>query len=608
MGFIPEEIIDDIFQRVSIAEVIGEYLSLQRKGNRLLGLCPFHNEKTPSFSVNDERGMFYCFGCQESGNTATFLMKHDGLSFPEAVRRLADRVDITIPETTHSSNKRKKTPSKTERERYFEVSKFAQQFYEKMLWNGQFAEAQVYLMSRDVDEKTAKAFGLGFAPEGWSSLIDSAKKVGISEEELFSVGLVSRRKNGSGFYDRFRRRIMFPVYALGKRIVAFSGRTLDPEEQAKYINSPETKFYTKGNELYGLHAAQRAIRKADQAVLVEGNFDVVSLHAHKIPIACAALGTALTENQIRLVFRFTKRIILIFDGDSAGQKAAQKALRLLLKMGAEEILYVPLKDGEDPDTFVRTADTNAEKTLLERAVPMLQHSLDIIITDHLASDRQRNPAKKQQTIKKLSELLTNLSDGFLWKEHVRRLAPKLELSVKKLTFQLRQPFTQSAKTSSNHIVSLDAYEATLVWILGKDSSFLEQIAQEHLYGLIVYPQLKNLLQVIAPHFVTHKSPTFIDAIHSLEEGPPKQTFFQALFQELSYQEKTIKTLFVEIILRLKMRWIKSEKEQLANQIIQMDEMGEINENLLKKDAELNRLLQNLELELEEKKLVISKIT
>ena len=256
---IPEGVIDEIAARARIVEIVGDYVRLTRRGNRYLGLCPFHSEKSPSFHVNAERNLYHCFGCGASGNVYGFLMRHDGLSFPEAVRKVAERVGVVIPEGEQETEASRAL--RAERELYFEATALAQRYFRAVLTSGRFDAPAAYLRERGIDDETAEAFGIGYAPAQWSSLVDALGKRGVSMPVLEKAGLAMRRREGDGYYDRFRDRVMFPVVSLATKVLAFSGRTLDPNERAKYVNSPETEFYTKGNELFGLHLAHRAIRQ-----------------------------------------------------------------------------------------------------------------------------------------------------------------------------------------------------------------------------------------------------------------------------------------------------------------------------------------------------------
>jgi DNA primase len=370
---IPEDTIEAIRSRTSIADVIGQYVKLKRRGTAMLGLCPFHNEKSPSFSVNAERGFFHCFGCGESGNAISFLMKHDGLGFREAVEKLGNQVGIPIPQD--DGDDRSADQARKDRERYFGATDFAQQLFERALWGESHPKALEYLRGRGIDDDTARAFGLGYAPDAWSSLLEAAEKRGIRADDLDYAGMVKQRENG-GYYDRFRDRIVFPVYGLSRQILAFSGRALSADDPAKYLNSPETRYYRKGRELFGIHVASREIQSRGRAIIVEGNFDVVSMHARGFPETVAALGTALTDDQARLLRRFTETVVLLYDGDNAGRKAAEKAFAVLMANDMPDVRLVKLPDGVDPDDYARKHGSARLGELIHQSRPMLDELLN----------------------------------------------------------------------------------------------------------------------------------------------------------------------------------------------------------------------------------------
>mgnify|MGYP002620767103 FL=1 len=363
-------IVDEIKSKIRLSELIGEHVRLRRDGSgvRAMGLCPFHNEKSPSFSVNDDRGFYYCFGCGAKGDALTFLQDHVGLSFREALQQLADRTGVELPQQRGPEDRAAQQRARSAREAYQEVMGFARDLYVQTLWETQAgAPGRAYLEERGIDRETAERFQLGMAPDSWDTLVREARARRIPSSWLERAGLAKARQGRAGgdeqdagssradggHYDLFRNRVMFPILDVSGRVLAFSGRSLDPNDRAKYINSPETRFYVKGEQLYGLHAARAGIRQGGSAVLVEGNFDVVALHARGITRAVAPLGTALTPQQVQLLKRFAERVVLAFDADRAGRAAARRAFEVLLDERLLDVRYVRLPDGQDPDDVVR---------------------------------------------------------------------------------------------------------------------------------------------------------------------------------------------------------------------------------------------------------------
>lgn len=369
MGLIPEEVIREIRERSDIVAVIGQHVTLRKAGHNHKGLCPFHNEKSPSFNVNGDKGFFYCFGCQKKGDVFTFLMEYDGKSFTEAAETLAAMCGIEVPRVEEPAEARER---RSERTKMLELNKLATRFYRELLQSGRGGPGRAYLAERGIGDPIAEKFQLGFAPDAWSSLADHLQQNEVDMELAARVGLAAPRK-GSGHYDRFRNRLMCPVAVPGGEVLGFSGRLLPGTDdlppqsvQAKYINSPESAVYKKSKLLFGLQLAREAFRSKGRAILVEGNFDVISLHQAGFDETVAPLGTALTEDQTGLLRRFAERVVLLYDADKAGHAAALKALGALMAEDLEVYIAV-LPPGEDPDSLVKRDGPDALARLLDRA-------------------------------------------------------------------------------------------------------------------------------------------------------------------------------------------------------------------------------------------------
>jgi len=348
-GFIPEEIIDEIRAGSDIVNVISDYVRLKKQGRNFMGLCPFHHEKTPSFIVSPDKQIYRCFGCGEGGNVFSFLMKIDGLSFPEAVKALARRAGITIPEVDDPE----RSARSRERERAYEVNELAKNFYQYVLKNHQAAaEARRYLEQRGITAETIEEFQIGFAPASWDSLIQFMQKKDNPPAELEQLGLaLARTKGGPGYYDRFRNRIMFPIWNPQGKVVGFGGRVLD-NSLPKYLNSPETILFNKSHLLYGLNKAAEKIRQLDQVIIVEGYLDVITCHQVGIKNVVASLGTAFTKEQGKLLLRYTQQVVIAYDTDAAGVSATIKGWQVLDDMGFR-VKIVSIPGGKDPDEFIR---------------------------------------------------------------------------------------------------------------------------------------------------------------------------------------------------------------------------------------------------------------
>jgi len=358
MGRFGEEKIEEVRQRADIVEVIGAHVRLKRTGRNFVGLCPFHQEKTPSFSVNPERGFFHCFGCNAGGSVFNFIMKMEGLTFPEAVRSLAQRYGIELPEEQSGGG-----PSRSERESMYLANQTAAEFFSHVLWKTPDGEQpRAYLESRGISRETAQGFRIGFAPARILALTKALERRGLREAGV-KLGLVKNDAEGSR--DMFRARLMFPIRDVQGRVVAFGGRVLD-DRQPKYLNSPESPLYSKTRTVYGLYEARATIAAKDRAILVEGYIDAITLAQAGFKDAVAGCGTALTVEQLRLLGRHTRNVLASFDGDDAGRKASLRALGIFLQAGLlGRGIFIPA--GYDPDTFVRERGNRAFNELADSA-------------------------------------------------------------------------------------------------------------------------------------------------------------------------------------------------------------------------------------------------
>jgi DNA primase len=372
MSRINEETVREIRERCDIVEVIASYLPLRRSGANYLGLCPFHQEKSPSFNVNAPRQIFHCFGCGVGGNVFTFLMRMEGLTFPEAVKRLGEKIGVTVEETPVTPADRQR---RDQRERLVKINEAACAFYHRLLLeDAAGAPARRYLRQRGYEADTVRAFRLGFAPDQWEALAGYLASHGFTAAEMRAAGLVREGREGRGDRDLFHNRLLFPIMDAEGRVVAFGGRVLDGGTP-KYLNSPETTLYHKGRILYGLYQGRDAIRQTRAVLVVEGYFDLLALHRAGISNAVAACGTALTADHARLLKRYAETAILVFDADQAGRQATFRAMDALLPEGLA-VSGVGLAAGEDPDSFLASAGPEAFRACLAEARPALELFID----------------------------------------------------------------------------------------------------------------------------------------------------------------------------------------------------------------------------------------
>ena len=370
--FIPEAKLLEIKEAAPIAEVIGQYVRLNQRGRYLVGLCPFHAEKTPSFTVYPERNIFHCFGCGAGGNVFSFLMQHLRLSFPESAAELAQKYGISLQWQKGGTSAQ--TQAHRQRQAFYEVNELAAKFFENNLTQPQRGEiARQYLARRGLPEAVAKNYRLGYAPEEWRLLTRTLSNQQANLEAALHLGLITER-SGGGHYDRFRGRLIFPIFDMQGRIIAFGGRIIG-EGEPKYLNSPESQLYSKARNLYGLYQAREAIRKQDLAILVEGYIDLLALQSRGIEPVVATLGTALTREQVRLLKGYTSRVLLVFDADAAGLKAMQRSLpHFAGERLSARVLTLPV--GEDPDSYAAKHGVEIFTDPWEQAQPLFSFILD----------------------------------------------------------------------------------------------------------------------------------------------------------------------------------------------------------------------------------------
>lgn len=367
----PREVIDEVRLQNDIVEVISQYVPLKQKGTSYFGLCPFHHEKTPSFSVNSEKQFYYCFGCGAAGNVFGFVMEMENCEFPEAVRRLADRAHIALPEPEKSAQALAAEQLKA---RLFAIHTAAGRFFYDCLQGKDGAAARAYLEKRRMDPRIARKFGIGYAPEGYEVLFRHLKEAGYSTADILKTGLVLENKDGKGYHDRFRGRLMFPIFDVQGRVVGFGGRILSKGEP-KYLNSPETILFSKSRNLYGLHFAKQA--KKRELILVEGYMDMISIYQAGFHNVVASLGTAFNQEHARTLKRFADDVILLYDSDEAGTNAALRAIPVLVKNGFRvRVTQVP--DGKDPDEFIKANGAQAFSRLLVDAVHYISFEISCI--------------------------------------------------------------------------------------------------------------------------------------------------------------------------------------------------------------------------------------
>ncbi|MBN1793843.1 MAG: DNA primase [Candidatus Omnitrophica bacterium] len=465
---IPEEILDQIQDRTDIVEVISGYVPLKRAGRSYKGLCPFHHEKTPSFIVNPDKGIFHCFGCGVGGNVFSFLMKYENIDFPEAANLLAEKAGVTIPRPEHQESGRESFYAEL-----FRINQKAADFFHATLLKNTVALA--YLEQRGVTRQAMSTFQVGYAPSGWEGLLRVATSQGFQKKVLAASGLFIEKEDGR-LLDRFRNRIMFPIRDIRNRVVGFGARTLSTDKNVpKYINSPETPIYTKGKVLYGLDLTKEDIRGADTVIVVEGYLDMITPFMNGIKTIVASLGTALTEDQVKLMGRFTRNAVLIFDSDKAGQLATIRGIEILWST-APDVRVAMLPKGYDPDSFVRTYGADRMRELIADA----KDFFDFLVQFAFEQYNPRQPAHLTKICDLILSAVAKVDNAILQNVYIKKLSSLVDVEehalrqeIGKITAVQRKE-TQEGVSAGRRMNAENQTEKMLLSFVLSDARYLEE--------------------------------------------------------------------------------------------------------------------------------------
>ena len=396
----PEAFLDELIARNPIEDVVSQYVNLKRSGSNLFGLCPFHGEKTPSFSVSPDKGIYYCFGCHKGGSVINFEMEIEGLSYPDAVRALAKRAGLEVPEDEQYQSRYR------QQERLWAMHKEAARFFHSRLYAPIGANALQYATGRGMPKSILTKFGIGYAPDSWTDLVDYLRSKNYSDQELRDSGLVTVSQKNGNLFDRFRDRLMFPIIDVRGNVIGFGGRIMNSSDKsaAKYLNSPETLIFNKRKNLFALNLAKKS--KLGYLILVEGYMDAIALHQYGFDCAVASLGTALTEDGANLLSRYTEQVVLIYDGDEAGQNATQRAIPILEKAGLQ-VKVLKMRDAKDPDEYLKKFGADRFRILLEESANRVEYQLNAILKKYDLRDDEQ----KVQYLQESAGLIGSLSSA-----------------------------------------------------------------------------------------------------------------------------------------------------------------------------------------------------
>ena len=435
----PPSFIDELVARNPIEDVVGQYVTLKRSGANMFGLCPFHGEKTASFSVAPDKGIYYCFGCHKGGGVVNFMMEVEGLSYPDAVRSLAKRAGMEVPEDEQYQSRYKA------QERLWALMKEAGRFFNAQLYSPAGKECLDYATKRGLTRNILTRFGIGYAPNSWNALVNAMKKKGYTDQELRDADLVGE-KNGR-IYDRFRNRLMFPIIDVRGNVIGFGGRVLD-NSTPKYLNTSETLIFNKRKNLFGLNFAKKT--KLGYMILVEGNVDVVTLHQYGFDNAVASLGTSLTEEHAALLSRYTEQVVLTYDADEAGQRAAKRAIPMLEKVGIQ-VKVLRMRDAKDPDEFLHKFGPEKFRALLEESSNRVEYQLDAIGRKYVLSDDDQ----KVKYLQECADLIASLTSSVQREVYAGRIAEKAGISLDAMKLEVNRAWKRRIAREKKRQEQLD---------------------------------------------------------------------------------------------------------------------------------------------------------
>lgn len=585
MKRIPENVIDEIRQRANIVDVIGQHVTLKKRGRSYVGKCPFHTDSDPSFTVRPEFGTFKCFGCGQAGTAISFLMKINGLSFPEAVEDLGSRYGVKVPRIDGPAGLPRST-----RESMYELNNIASLFFQKNLQklSAKDYPADYLASDRRLTQETIKRFELGFAPDSWDALIGHLRDKNQSLDLAEQVGLVSSKEE-QRYFDKFRNRIVCPIIDQRGKVVGFSGRTLG-EDRAKYINSTESPVFNKSKNFYALNLAYETIRKSGEVVVVEGNFDVIKLHQVGITNAVAALGTALTRDHVRLLARLAKRMILVFDGDDAGRKAAYRSMELFLENNIEPDL-VTLEQGEDPDSFIEKYGPEALVKLLEKARPVVE----CFIMDEV-NKANGSVQGKTSAANNVAKVLRQIEDPIRQRLYIQQLAERIGVSQDEIIQSMHRQKMSGGRFTQPDMESPD-----------KPNLPPAEFALCQLMFLFPDKVLPNLTSKMADDFCNEELRAI--AVHCLSEFERKgavdpagiatkfeDSGMQALVSDLVMSdplatEETVVRVFQDSLLRINQAAEKRNRRLLFDQLSEAERTGD-RDNVIRLQGQIQKMREH----------------
>lgn len=554
--------LDEIRNRASIVEVVSEYVTLRKAGRNFVGLCPFHREKTPSFSVNPDKQIFYCFGCGEGGDVFSFLMKINNTGFPEALKLLAGKLGIALAQFKSSADAKSSPKSKI-----FKINAVACEYFSRCLRANMGVGAREYLNKRGIGEQIIKEFRLGFAPDGWRSLRGELEKNRVPLNLAEQAGLLVAKEGKADHYDRFRARLIFPVENLSGQVIAFGGRILGKGDP-KYLNSPESPVYIKGRNLYALSRSREDIRKQGYAVVVEGYFDALAMWAAGIKNVVATLGTALTKEHLDLLRRYTEELVIIFDPDEAGRHAVERSLKLFLteKISARIVI---LPDNLDPDEYVRKFGRQA---MLDQ-ISGSQSLIDFFIDKNVMPGQ--TPEKRIVSLREALAFLTQIEDVLQRNIFLKRMSERLGIDQELLKTEInkaglaRRPSDSIRQAAGKK--EFDPIELGLIRILLHIPEMAGVAAKKEIFSFFLDEDLKQFGEFLAKEAESSEVSSILGRV---EDGELQKQLWKIMVSESPFENSSLDRIFADTVKKIKIKWFRQKHLVLKSELLKAQERGD----------------------------------
>lgn len=573
--------IDEILARADLVDIASEYVKLKKASTSYIGLCPFHHEKTPSFHISRQKQLYHCFGCGASGNVITFIKNIKNVTFYEALKELANRYNIELEETNL-------LPKYQKNKELFQINEIALTFFKKNLFSPNGNTALNYLMNRKLTQETLVLFKIGFAPEGWDNLKNELLRNGVDLKLAHNLGLLSYNEEKKSYYDKYRNRIIFPIVSLSGQVIGFGGRTIsNNSNEAKYINSAESDIYHKRKTLFGLYHSQNSIKEMDRAILVEGYIDYLTLFQHGITNVIASSGTALTDDQVSLISRFTKNIYIVYDADTAGQKATDRSIEIILQQGFN-IHIVTLPDDEDPDTFIIKYGKTKFRELLDNSENFIDYKYRTMIND------PNNIFQQKDAVVSIINLISKIEDPILQNLYLKNLSKKFNLNYNLLQKELEKnniSKNTEPKTTSDYDTPtysqgnyLNFEKELLSVLLQFDKSSKEYILRNIDLNFFTTPETIAIAEIL----FSDENITSVAYIYELLEDDNAKKILIELSEKNTFNDKNQLWLYTFNLIK-KIQLIK-----ISEDINDLKNSGNINESIILTIQKLLKEKKNLE--------------